>query len=107
MKEVIDIRSNLIFGIEDKTGALLPRMEIVIIHTDGKIYTKDDDNEQKLVVNQKYEESRLIVNAETLSSFITELQFHKKKLDSLRANADQLNSLIKFASENKDLIKEK
>lgn len=46
-------------------------------------------------------EIRLIVSPEMLSSLITELQLHQGKLETIRKNGDQINSLIKHIHETK------
>jgi hypothetical protein len=94
MKEMVSVRSNAYYTQEEgaKEFALKPMLELVIIHTDGKNYklTKND-----MQSSPKLSESRLIVGPEMLQYLITDLQLHQKKLDGIRKNADQLNSLVR------------
>ena len=91
---MVSVRSNAYYTQEEgeKEFALKPMLEIVIIHTDGKNYklTKND-----MESSPKLSESRLIVSPEMLQHLITDLQLHQKKLDGIRKNADQLNSLVR------------
>jgi hypothetical protein len=90
MKQMVSVRSNAYYTQEE--FALKPMLELVIIHTDGKNYklTKND-----MESSPKLSESRLIVSTEMLQHLITDLQLHQKKLDGIRKNADQLNSLVR------------
>jgi len=94
MKEMVSVRSNAYYTQEEgETEFILkPMLELVIIHTDGKNYklTKND-----MQSSPKLSESRLIVSPEMLQYLITDLQLHQKKLDGIRKNADQLNSLVR------------
>ena len=98
MKHMISVRSNAYYTQEEKGSefALNPMLELIIIHTDGKDYkiTKND-----LSSTPKLAEKRMIVGPEMLQSLITELQLHQKKLDAIRKNSDQLNSLVKHISD--------
>lgn len=91
---MVSVRSNAYYTQEEgqKEFALNPMLELVIIHTDGKNYklTKND-----IESSQKLTESRLIVSPEMLQHLITDLQLHQKKLEGIRKNADQLNSLVR------------
>ena len=94
MKQMISVRSNAYYTQEEnqKEFALNPMLELIIIHTDGKDYrlTKND-----LSSSPKVSETRMIVSPEMLQSLITDLQLHQKKLNGIRKNSDQLNSLVK------------
>ena len=93
MKQIISVRSNSFYEESNQNGFhLRPSLELVIIHTDGKDYkmTKTD-----IAGTHKLNEIRLIVSPELMQGLITDLQLHQKKLENLRHNADQLNSLIK------------
>jgi hypothetical protein len=94
MKQMLSVRSNAYYTQEEgeKEFALKPMLELVIIHTDGKNYklTKND-----MESSPKLSESRLIVSPEMLQHLITDLQLHQKKLDGIRKNSDQLNSLVR------------
>jgi hypothetical protein len=94
MNHMVSVRSNAYYKQEDEQElfALTPILELVIIHTDGKNYkiTKND-----VESSPKLTESRLIVNPEMLQHLITDLQLHQKKLEAIRKNADQLNSLVR------------
>lgn len=94
MKQMVSVRSNTYYTQEEgqKEFALNPMLELVIIHTDGKNYklTKND-----IESSPKLSESRLIVTPEMLQHLITDLQLHQKKLEGVRKNADQLNSLVR------------
>ena len=91
---MVSVRSNAYYTQEEgqKEFALNPMLEIIIIHTDGKNYklTKND-----IESSPKLAESRLIVSPEMLQHLITDLQLHQKKLEGIRKNADQLNSLVR------------
>jgi hypothetical protein len=94
MKQMVSVRSNAYYTQEEgqKEFALNPMLELIIIHTDGKNYkiTKND-----IESSPKLAESRLIVSPEVLQHLITDLQLHQKKLEGIRKNADQLNSLVR------------
>jgi len=94
MKQMVSVRSNAYYTQEEgqKEFALNPMLELIIIHTDGKNYklTKND-----IESSPKLAESRLIVSPEMLQHLITDLQLHQKKLEGIRKNADQLNSLVR------------
>lgn len=101
MKELITVRSNPYFTQKEDSGAfsLQAHLELIIVFTDGKEYQLKKDS---LNSSYKISETRLIVNAEKLTTLITELQLHQKKLESYRHNSDQINSLINHIStENK------
>ncbi len=95
MKQLLTVRSNGYFVQEEKT--LKPQLELVIIYVDGKSYKINKKSE--IIGDPKLSETRLIVSPEMLSQLITELQLHKKKLDAIRNNAEQLNSLIEHITE--------
>src|SRR5574340_66187 len=103
MKEMISVRSNPYFTQKEneKIVQLQTCMELVIIHTNGKTYNVDKRG--ILFSKSKLDETRLIVSPEMLTSLITEMQLHQKKLESFRQNADQLNSLIQHLSEPKQI----
>lgn len=94
MKQMISVRSNAYYTQEEgqKEFALNAMLELVIIHTDGKNYklTKND-----IESSPKLAECRLIVSPEMIQHLITDLQLHQKKLEGIRKNADQLNSLVR------------
>jgi hypothetical protein len=98
MKQIISVKSNAYYTQEEQQNefALNPMLELVIIHTDGKEYkfTKND-----LSSSTKIAETRMILTPEMLQSLITDLQLHQKKLNGIRKNADQLNSLVKHINE--------
>lgn len=98
---MISVRSNPYFTQKEneKIVQLQTYMELVIIHTNGKSYNVDKKG--VLFSKSKLDETRLIVSPEMLTSLITELQLHQKKLESFRQNADQLNSLVQHLSETK------
>jgi hypothetical protein len=94
MKQMMSVRSNAYYTQEEgqKEFALNAMLELVIIHTDGKNYklTKND-----IESSPKLAECRLIVSPEMIQHLITDLQLHQKKLEGIRKNADQLNSLVR------------
>lgn len=105
MKEVLSVRSNgIYFQEESKDFSLNARLEVVIIHTDGKKYDLVNDVVQ---TSMKISESRFTVSPEMLQNLITDLQLHQKKLEGFRSNAEQLNSLVNHLEINdeNDVIK--
>ena len=92
MKQMVSVRSNAYYTQDEGELSLRPMLELVIIHTDGKNYKLGKNDIES---SPKLSESRLIVSPEMLQHLITDLQFHQKKLESIRKNADQLNSLIR------------
>jgi phosphotransacetylase len=95
MKQLLTVRSNSYFTQEGKE--LKPYLELILISVDGKEHKIN--RKYQIVSEPKLIESRLIVSPETLTQLITELQLHKKKLDAVRNNAEQMNSLIKTIME--------
>jgi hypothetical protein len=98
MKEIIDVRSNVGYsqpeGIDEfKLEAF---MELVIIHSNGKKYFVKDKH---LTSKTVFEEIRLTVSPEMLTTLITELQLHQKKLEGIRTNADKSTALVKHIQE--------
>jgi hypothetical protein len=102
MKEMISVRSNPYFTQKEneKTLQLDSCLEVVIIHTDGKTYNVNKKG--AIFSKSKLDETRMIVSPEMLSSLITELQLHRKKLEVFRQNADKINSLINHLSKEND-----
>ena len=98
MKQMIAIRSNAFFLHYDQkeTFSLEPELELVIVFTDGKDYKVKAG---ELVSSAKLNEVRMVVSPEMLSDMITSMQLHQKKLEAVRKNADQINSLIKHITE--------
>ena len=94
MKQIISVRSNAYYTQEEnpKEFALTPMLEIIIIYTDGKDYKMGKND---ISSTPKLSETRMVVSPTMLQSLITDLQLHQKKLDGIRKNSDQLNSLIK------------
>jgi len=94
MKEMISVRSNAHYTQEEnnKEFKLDAKLELVIIHTDGKKYKI---GKGELHSDPNVSETRLIVSPELLQVLITDLQLHQKKLEGIRKNADQINSLIR------------
>lgn len=94
MKEIISVRSNAqyIQKADTKEFELQPMLEVIIIHTNGKNYNYTGNT---LKSTTKFEEVRFSVSPEILTVLITDLQFHQKKLDAVRKNADQINALAK------------
>lgn len=94
MKQIISVRSNAYYtqGERVEEFSLKPMLELVIIYTDGKNYKLTKNNIES---SPKLSESRLIVSPEMLQHLISDLQLHQKKLDSIRKNSDQINSLIR------------
>jgi hypothetical protein len=101
MKQMISVRSNPYFTQKEneKTFQLQSCLEVVIIHTDGKKYKLGKND---FIAEANFNESRFIVNSEMLSSLITELQLHQKKLEVFRQNADKINGLINHLSKEND-----
>ena len=92
---MISVRSNPYYTQEEDSPnipVLKPWLELIIIHSDGKSYTF---NKRGLMSNTTISEQRIIVSPELLQNLITELQLHKNKLDVIRKNSEQLNSLMK------------
>jgi hypothetical protein len=98
MKQIAQIRSNAYYKQEDdkKEFELVPFLELVLVYSDGKAY--DFNKKKEVIATVKISETRLIVSPETLQSLITELQLHQKKFNSIRENADKLNSMVKHLS---------
>ena len=99
MKQMIAVRSNAFFAQDDQKEGfeLKPELELVLIFTNGAEY--DIKKGQGLIAKKKLDEVRMIVNPELLSDLITDLQLHQKKLEAMRKNGDQINSLIKHITE--------
>lgn len=101
MKQIFEVRSNPVFTpVESKTEFKLEtQIEIVLIHTDGKIYllNKKEDN---IVTQSKIAESRFVINEEALQTMITDLTLHLKKLQNMKSNATKINSLVKYMQES-------
>lgn len=93
MKELITVRSNAVYfeKTETKTLTLGARLEIVLIHTDGKKYEVEDE---ELTATNNIVEHRYFVDSSMLASLITELQFHQKKLEALNTNAETITHII-------------
>jgi len=93
MKEILSVRSNTFYSQkEGKEFKLDPMLELIIIYVDGKNYKLTKSEVQG---SPKLSETRMIVSPELLQSLITDLQLHQTKLEGIRRNADQLNSLVK------------
>ena len=101
MKQMLSVRSNAYYtqGEGQKEFALNAMLELVIIHTDGKNHnlTKND-----IESSLKLSECRLIVSPEMIQHLITDLQLHQKKLEIICKNADQLNSLLRYITSDKE-----
>ena len=97
MKHILDVRSNPYFTQNEDQNEfkLEPSLELVIIHSDGKNY---EIEKNKLKSTTKLSEIRLIVNPEMLQALITDLQLHQKMFETIKANAEQLNSLVRHLS---------
>lgn len=102
MKQIISVRSNTHYTQkeEEKEFRLNPMLELIIIYADGKNYklTKND-----LQSSPKIVETRMIISPEMLQSLITDLQLHQKKLDNIRKNSEQLNSLVKHITSSDEI----
>jgi hypothetical protein len=98
MKQVLSVRSNILYEQKrgEETFELLPRLELVIVHTDGKNYTI---GKKGFVASPRVSETRIVVSPELLQDLITDLQLHQKTLEGIRKNADQINSLVKHITE--------
>jgi hypothetical protein len=98
MKEVISVRSNPYFSQKEneKVFQLESKLELIIIHSDGKSYEANKDG-----IKSKYKlsETRLLVTPELLTHLITELQLHQKKMEGFRENSDKINTLIGYINE--------
>lgn len=95
MKQIITVYSNPHFTQDDNSEdfKLKTNVELVIVHTDGKEYKVQKD--RNLVSTTKLSEIRLLVTPHMLQELITDLQMHQKQLNNFKANADQINSLVK------------
>lgn len=96
MKHALEIRANALYFHEQKEGniQLNPKLELVLIHSDGYEYFMDRDNKE-FEKAFKIVETRLIVSPEMISDLIIQLKVHQENLNNLRANADNINALIK------------
>lgn len=99
MKELLTVRSNAILMLDEtsKEFNTVPRLELVLIHTDGKKYRIDADN---LITEQNVEESRLMVSPTMLNHLITDLQLHQSKMNALQQHSDSINTLAKYIPSN-------
>lgn len=96
---MIAVRSNAYFAQKEVEGLeITPQMELVIIHTNGKNYTVEDDN---LITQDRISEIRLVVSRNMLTQLITELQLHQSNMGVMQHNADSINTLAKMI-ETKD-----
>ena len=102
MKQIVDIRSNARYSQQEneKEFKLSPMMELTIIHTDGKNYKSSKNG---LQAEHKFAETKIILTPEMLESLITDLQLHQKKFNTIRKNADQLNSLVKHLNSDSEI----
>jgi hypothetical protein len=101
MKQIVSVRANGYYQQKEseKDFTLIPMVELVIIYTDGKNYTVEDD---LLISDNKYSESRMIVSGDMLQTLITDLQLQQKIMNGLKQNAEKLNSLVKYIQEDTD-----
>lgn len=95
---MIAVKSNPFYTQVEDNGSFTLRgaLELVIVHSDGKKYEFKKDS---LVSENKISEARMMVSPEMLQELITELQLHQKTLEGIRANADKINSLVKYVQE--------
>jgi hypothetical protein len=94
MKQLISVRSNSIYSQKDSTNGefkLEACLELIIIHTNDMEYKVVKN---KLVSERIYSDTRITMDAEGVTALITELQFQQKKIESLRRNAEQLNTMV-------------
>lgn len=101
MKQILSVLSNTHYTQDesDKEFVLKPMMELIIVYADGKNHTLTSKGLKQEV---KCSEVRMIVSPYMLQALITELQLHKKKLDAVVKNADQLSSLVRHISNDED-----
>ena len=94
MKQILSVRSNAFYSQEENKSefTIKPGLELVIIHTDGYDYKL---GKAKLESTAKLSEIRMIVSPELLEDLITDLKLHQDKLNGIRKNADQINSLVR------------
>ena len=83
----------------EKDFQLKPSLELVIIHTDGKIY--ETSNTKKGVTAQpKIVETRMTCHIELLDDLIAQLQLQRRSLDQLTKNTAILNQIAKSIIED-------
>lgn len=95
MKDLVAVRSNPYYEQvnEDNQVKLNAKLELVIIHTDGKHYKLKNN---KLEADFNINETRILVNPELLEILIFELQLHQKNMDALNQNAIKLSTLMNY-----------
>lgn len=99
MKTLFEIRSNPSYVQKEgiKEFRLVPTLELVLIHTDGKTY---DLEGKHLITKEKIVESRFFVHPETLTHIITQLQLQQQKMNATSNNAEKINSLAKIIDDS-------
>lgn len=95
MKEVFAITSNQIMCPKNgKQFELVPMMELILVHSDGKDYSH---NGKKLSSTVKISETRFFVSVNGMKELMSQLAMAAASLNVLEANCGQINQLIKVA----------
>jgi hypothetical protein len=94
MKEVIEVRANTIYTTD--VGKLKPKLEVIIIHTDGMQYIAKSE---KIVTIPILKESRFMVTERGLDELIADLQKWKTSMVTLHQNCKVMNDIVTAINE--------
>lgn len=95
MKEVIAITHNPIMAPKHgKKFELVPMLELIITHSDGKDYSHDG---KKLSSVTKFTETRLFVSVNGMKELMSQLAMASASLNILESNCQHINELIRLA----------
>lgn len=89
MKEVIEVKANSVYTTEP--GKLEPKLELIIIHIDGREYRVKGDKVQSVPI---IKECRFFVDEKQLDDMIAGLQLWKTSMVTLKQNCTVMNDII-------------
>ena len=89
MKQIFDIKTNPIYSAGEKE--LEPRLEIILVHTDGKKYEASGKGYKAVPI---LKESRFFMNPAELDGFITDMQTAKIQMETIKMNCSVINQVV-------------
>jgi len=89
MKQILEVRTNPIYSADSKE--LTPKIEVIIIHTDGKQYIAKGEKVQSIPI---LKETRFTVEPETLDKFVADLQGVRLQMNQIMDNCKVINHVI-------------
>lgn len=96
MNQILEIRNNPIYQLNNDGNELQPCIEIIVIYTDGRNYQLVKGKKgETLKTDLKISESRFVVYPDALGKFIGSLKLIQQNMSKLQNNATGINQIVK------------